>query len=436
MTEHQLFLFLAEVAVLVVAARLGGELALRVGVPQVVGELVLGICLGPSLLGLLWKGGFAALFPADPTQRNLLEIIGWMGVIFLVVISGLETRLETLRNSGRAVATGWLGGFSLPFALGFALGWLVPQKLIGAGISRPLFALFMATAMSISAIPVIARILLDLDLLKTRIGMVILSTATADDTVGWIILAVVTGLASVAHRVDFPTVLTALLGTAAFLVLAATVGQRLVDGVLGASARLRLPYAQLTAVLVLVFLGAAATQAIHVHLVLGCFVTAILVARSRHLEQSSIQAVRTIGMAFFVPFFFSYTGVKVDLTTVTGSAVPVAAAAVVVAYLGKLVGGGVGARLGGLPRWEAAAVGAGLNARGAMELVIAAVGVSIGVLTPAMFAIVVLIAATTTLTAAPMLKYCVRRQQEVNALQAASVPAELVDRVASSPDPG
>jgi Kef-type K+ transport system membrane component KefB len=189
-------------------------------------------------------------------------------------------------------------------------------------------------------------------------------------------------------------------------------------------------------VLVLVFLGAAATQAIHVHLVLGCFVTAILVARSRHLEQSSIQAVRTIGMAFFVPFFFSYTGVKVDLTTVTGSAVPVAAAAVVVAYLGKLVGGGVGARLGGLPRWEAAAVGAGLNARGAMELVIAAVGVSIGVLTPAMFAIVVLIAATTTLTAAPMLKYCVRRQQEIDTLQAASVPAELVDRVASSPDPG
>ena len=436
MTEHQLFLFLAEAAILVVAARLGGELAHRVGIAQVVGELVLGICLGPSLFGVLWKGGFAALFPADPIQRDLLEIIGWTGVIFLVIVSGLETRLEALQEAGPAVVAGWFGGFVLPFVLGFGLGWLVPDRLIGAGISRPVFALFVATAMSISAIPVIARILLDLNLLKTRIGMLILSTATADDTVGWIILAVVTGLATAGHRVDVPTVLTAFLGTAAFLILAASVGQRLVDGVLGASLRLRLPHAQLTAILALALLGAAATQAIHIHLVLGCFVMAILVARSPKLERSSVEAVRTIGMAFFVPFFFSYTGTKVDLTTVTGSAIPVAAAAIVVAYVGKLVGAGVGARLGGLPLWEAAAVGAGRNARGAMELVIAAVGVSIGVLTPAMFAIVVLIAATTTLTAAPMLKYCVRRQEELDALQEAAVPAELADRVASSPDPG
>ncbi len=436
MTEHQLFLFLAEVAVLVLAARLGGELALRIGVPQVVGELAVGICLGPSLFGLLWNDGFAALFPADPAQRNLLEIMGWLGVIFLVIVSGLETRLEILRRASRAVLSGWFGGFTLPFAMGFGLGWLVPAELIGPGISRPVFALFMATAMSISAIPVIARILLDLDLLKTRIGMVILSTATADDTVGWIILAVITGLASAAHRVDLPTVLTSLLGTAAFLLLAATVGRRVVDWSLRNAARLRLPYAQLTAILVLVLLGAAVTQAIHVHLVLGCFVTAILVARSPDLERSSVEAIRTLGMAFFVPFFFSYTGIKVDLTTVTGSAIPVAVAAVVVAYLGKLLGGGLGARAGGLPRWEAAAVGVGLNARGAMELVIAAVGLSIGVLTPAMFAIIVLIAATTTLTAAPMLKYCVRRQQETEAIGPASVPPALVDTVASSPDPG
>jgi Kef-type K+ transport system membrane component KefB len=433
-TEHQLFLFLAEVAVLVIAARFGGELALRFGIPQVVGELVVGICLGPSLFGALWAGGFHALFPDDPTQRNLLEIIGWIGVIFLVIISGLEMRLDALRRAGRAVASGWLGGFSLPFVLGFGLGWLVPADLIGEGISRPVFALFMATAMSISAIPVIARILLDLGLLKTRIGMVILSTATADDTVGWIILAVVSGLASVAHRVDVPTVLTASLGTAGFLVVAATLGQRFVDWVLGHAVPLRLPFSQLTAILVLVFLGAAITQSIHVHLVLGCFVTAILVARSPYLESSSVEAVRTIGMAFFVPFFFSYTGIKVDLTTVTGSAIPVAVAAVVVAYVGKLVGGGLGARLGGLPRWEAAAVGAGLNARGAMELVIAAVGLSIGVLTPAMFAIVVLIAATTTLTAAPMLKFCVRRQEEVDALDPPAAPATVVDRVATSQD--
>ena len=127
MTEHQLFLFLAEVAVLVLAARLGGELALRIGIPQVVGELAAGICLGPSLFGVLWKGGFAALFPADPTQRNLLEIIGWTGVIFLVIISGLETRLET--SGTRAGRSAWGGWGASSSRSPWGSGW--------AGSSRP-----------------------------------------------------------------------------------------------------------------------------------------------------------------------------------------------------------------------------------------------------------------------------------------------------------
>src|SRR5438105_4971693 len=175
MTDHQLLLFLAEVLVLVVGARLGGEIAIRVGIAQVVGELVVGICLGPSLFGKLWPGGFAALFPADPVQRGALEITSWVGVIFLVLLSGLETRLGILRRAGKAVVFGWIGGFFLPFGLGFGLGWLVPEHLIGGSVERPVFALFIATAMSISAIPVIARILIDLELFQTRIGMIIIS---------------------------------------------------------------------------------------------------------------------------------------------------------------------------------------------------------------------------------------------------------------------
>src|SRR5712692_3350352 len=376
-TEHQLFLFLVEVAVLVVAARLGGEVALRLGIAQVVGELVVGICLGPSLFGALWKGGFLALFPADPLQRGMLEILGWVGVVFLVIVSGLETRLDIMRSASRAVFSGWIGGFTLPFALGFGLGWLIPSNLVGTGVSRPVFALFVGTALAISAIPVIARILLDLDLFQTRIGVVIISTATADDTVGWIVLAVITGLASAGHRIDVGTVTTAMVGTILWVLLAFSIGQRLVNRALEMSSRLKSPHAQTSIILVLVFLGAAVTQAIHVHLVLGAFITGILISRSPHLQKEATETIRRIGFAFFIPFFFGYTGIKVDLTTITGSALLVAVAAVAVACVGKLVGGGVGAWLGGLPKWEAAAVGAGLNARGAMELVIAAIGVSI-----------------------------------------------------------
>jgi K+:H+ antiporter len=407
LTEHQLFLFLAEVVVLVVAARLGGEIALRLRIPQVVGELTAGVLIGPSLFGALWPGGFRALFPAASSQRDLLEIMGWIGVIFLVTLSGFETRLGILRRVGPAVVYGWLGGFGLPFAMGFGLGWLIPRDLIGANASRPIFAVFIATAMSISAIPVIARILIDVGLMKTKIGMIIMSTAVADDTVGWIVLAFIVGLAG--RGLDVSTVATAMIGTAVFLLFAFTIGQRLVRLALSGSLRLRLPYAQTTTMLALVLIGAAITQAIHVHLVLGTFVTGILIARSPARERVSRDAIRQIGMAFLVPFFFGYTGIKVDLTTLHGSTLGVAAAAVAVACIGKFVGGGGGARIGGLPPWEAAAVGVGLNARGAMELVIAAIGLSIGVLSLPMYSIVVLIAVLTSLMAGPMLRFCATR---------------------------
>lgn len=415
MSDHQLFLFLAEVVVLVAAARVGGEIAIRFGIAQVVGELVVGIALGPSLFGKLWPGGFAALFPKDPFQRGLLEIMSWVGVIFLVLLSGLETRLGMLRRAGRVVAFGWIGGFLLPFALGFGLGWLVPASLIGTRVGRPVFALFVATAMSISAIPVIARILMDLQLLRTKLGMIIMSTAVADDTVGWVVLAAVSGLA-ISGRVDGGTIATALIGTGAFLVLAFTLGQRLVRWAMRGSERLRIPFPQATVILLIVFAGGAITQALRVHLVLGTFVGGILIARSpgRGGNRETIEAIRRVAMAFFVPLFFGYTGIKVDLTTLTGAALPVAGAAVALAYTGKFLGAGMGARLGGLSGWESLAVGAGLNARGAMELVIAAIGLSIGVLTVPMYTIVVLIAVLTTLTAAPMLKYFVARNKSAN----------------------
>jgi Kef-type K+ transport system membrane component KefB len=412
MTEHQLFLFLVEITLVVVAARLGGELALRIGVAQVVGELVAGILLGPSLFGKLWPGGFLAVFPADPGQHELLEIMSWLGVIFLVLLAGFDTRLGMVRRAGRAVLTTWVGGFFLPFALGFGLGWLVPERLVGVGITRPVFALFVATAISISAIPVIARILMDLGLFQTRIGMVIISAAVGDDMIGWILIALVTGLA-VNHQVDGGNVAVALVGAGVFLVVAFTIGQLLVRKAFAATARLRIPHGQATLMLSIVLITGAITQSLHLHLVLGAYVGGILIYRTpwSSRDPQTIEAFRRLGMGFFAPFFFAYTGIKVDLTTLTGSTLLVAVAALLVACTGKLVGGGLGARIGGLPPWEAAAVGAGRNARGTSELVIAAIGLSIGVLTVPMYTIVVLIAVVTSLIAGPLVRFCAKRYE-------------------------
>jgi Kef-type K+ transport system membrane component KefB len=203
----------------------------------------------------------------------------------------------------------------------------------------------------------------------------------------------------------------ALAGTAAFLLVAFTLGQWLVRKAFAATHSLKVPFAQATLVLTIVFLGGAITQSIHVHLVLGSFVASILIARTpgRLQDREMVESIRRLGMGFFVPFFFAYTGIKMDVTTLTGSALWVAVAAVALACVGKLVGGAVGARVGGMSRWEALAVGAGLNARGAMELVIAAIGLSLGILTLPMYTIIVVIAVVTTLMAAPMLEAFARR---------------------------
>ena len=431
MTDDQLLRFLVELTVLFLAARIGGEVAARLRLPLHVGELLMGIALGPSLLGWLWPGAFDALFPADAATRSLLDVVSWTGVIMLALLAGLETRLGILRTAGRAVLGGWIGGFGLPFAAGLALGTAAPASLVPPGVDRPVFALFLATAMSISAIPVIARILMDLKLYRTRLGMVILSTAIADDTVGWIVLAVVAGLARGA--LELGPILRTVLLTAAFIVGAFTLGRMLVGRAIRASRRLRVPFGELSAMLMIVFALAALTQWIGVHLVLGAFVAAILIGREPDLDPDSVTAVRHLGMGLFIPFFFAYTGIKVDLTTLHGSALGFAAAAVVVACVSKIVGGWAGTRLGGLPHWEALAVGFGLNARGAMELVIAAIGLSIGVLSEPMYATIVLIAVLTTVMAAPMLQFCVRR---AGVDQEGPVPAGLEAAEAPAAEPG
>ena len=197
--------------------------------------------------------------------------------------------------------------------------------------------------------------------------------------------------------------------TVAFVVVAFTAGRKLVRHAMRFSHRRRIPYAQASMMFILVFAFAGVTQAIGVHLVLGAFVAAILVGRLDGIDKEAVASIRHVGMSFFVPFFFAYTGIKVDLTALRGEVLVFALLAVLVACLGKILGGGLGARLGGLPGWEALGVGFGLNARGAMELVIAAIGLSIGILNEATYAIIVLIAVLTTLMAAPMLKVCVRR---------------------------
>src|ERR1700733_15357346 len=196
LTEVQVLRFLIQLTLLFVIARPWGDGMKRLGQATVIGELLAGIVLGPTVLGHFAPGLHAFIVPPDVLADHLLEVVAWIGVIMLLLYTGLETDLGILRGVGRAAFSVSAFGVIIPAATGFALGWRLPAEYLAAPNERLIFSLFLAVAMSISAVPVIAKILIDLDLMRRDLGLLILGAGILDDTVGWLMLSIIAGLAA------------------------------------------------------------------------------------------------------------------------------------------------------------------------------------------------------------------------------------------------
>jgi Kef-type K+ transport system membrane component KefB len=404
-SEHQLLIFWLQILALLACARGLGALARRVGQPAVVGELAAGLLLGPSVLGALAPGVQHWLFPADPVQQSLLAGPAWIGVFLLLVLTGLETDLGLIRRLGRATALVAAGGLVIPVLAGVNLGFLVPEAFVGEAAPRAIFALFLGTAFGISALPVIARILSDLDLMRRNVAQMLLAAAMADDVVGWVMLGFVASLAR-AGRLDAGLLALRIAGTALFLALVFTAGQRGVDAALR-RVRTRgggLSGSLTAALLVAVAIGALA-HSIGLEAVFGAFIAGILLGRSRYHDSELFAHLEGLTRAFFAPLFFATAGLRVDLALFADPTLLGWGALVIAAATASKLGGAVlGGRLASLPWREAWALGAGLNARGAVQIAIAAVGLSLGVLSPHSYAVVVLMAIVTSMMAPPLLR--------------------------------
>jgi Kef-type K+ transport system membrane component KefB/nucleotide-binding universal stress UspA family protein len=394
---HSVFLLLVELALLVAMARLGAEIAKRIGLPAVVGEMSGGIALGPTLFGHYFPGAFAAVFPPTAAQFHLLDAFSAVGMTLLLLLTGLETDLRLLRNLGRAAFIASVMGMVLPFGLGFALGYFTPAEYLTDPSHRVLFSLFLATAMSISAMPVIAKILIDLDLTKRNIGLVILSAGVVDDTVGWLILSLIAGAAThgAVHVADLGITVMFLV---AFIVAAAVVLYPFLRvAVRVTSERFKAPDSDLALIISVTFLCAAATEWIGVHPVFGAFVTGVVLHQVPRLRRETVARLESFTFSVLAPIFFGIVGLRVNLWQL-GSG-HMLGLVIVVACVGKLVGCSLGAYWGGLRFWEAASIAVAMNARGAMEIVVATIGLSLGILTPQMFSIIVMVAIVTSFLA-------------------------------------
>ena len=407
--HHELLLLFAQLALLLLLARALGELASRFRLPSVVGELMAGFVLGPSLLGTIAPGAFTALFPPSAAQYHLLEVVSWLGVIMLLILTGLETDVGLILSKGRSAAAISLGGIIVPFATGVSLGFILPQEFIAAPDQRLVFALFIGTAMSISAIPVIAKVLMEMNVIRRDIGQVTLAAGMIDDTIGWILLSVVAGMAA-SGQVNLATAGRAVLSVALVLVIAFTVGRRAVAAIIrSVDNRIGSDTSKITALMVLALGAGAITHLMGLEAVLGAFIVGILVGQVKRFDDRVRHAFEQVTLGVFAPIFFAASGLRVNLAELADPSVfGVGMLVLAIAIFGKFAGAYAGAKVGRLGHWEALSLGAGMNARGAMEIIVATIGLSLGILTPQMYSIILMVAIVTSLMAPPILRWTLR----------------------------
>jgi Kef-type K+ transport system membrane component KefB/nucleotide-binding universal stress UspA family protein len=403
-------LFLSQIVVLMLSGRLLGEAMLRIGQPAVMGQLLAGVILGPSLLGLVWPDLQHALFPSSPTQKSMLDAISQFGILLLLLLTGMETDLKLVRKVGAAAISVSLTGVAVPFACGVALGEFLPESLLPRPDQRLLTSLFLGTALSISSIKIVAAIVRDMKFTRRNLGQVIVASAILEDSIGWIIIAITFGLAQ-AGTIDVLNVAKSVLGAAAFMAVSLTVGRRMVFWLIRwANDSFASEFAVITMILGIMGVMALTTHAIGVHTVLGAFVSGILIGESPILTRHIDQQLRGLIMAFFMPVFFGVAGLSADLTILTSTTLLLMTLGLIaIASIGKFAGAFIGGEIGGLSKAESLAIACGMNARGSTEVIVASIGLAMGALSQNLFTMIVAMAITTTMAMPPMLRWALAR---------------------------
>lgn len=400
--SHTVLVLLVQLTLLLGLARLLGTLCARIRMPAIVGELLAGVLVGPSVFGHLLPALSRWVFPPQPDQQHLLDAIGQLGVLLLVGLAGSHVNLRYMRSHAGTVAKISGMAFVIPLAMGVGAGVVLARPLRSEGSHPLIFAFFLAIALAVTAIPVIAKTLLDLGLMQRSIGQLILSSGAVDDALGWMLLSVVAALS-----VRGPSVSGVLLsvGAVAAAALAVMVCRRPIRALVRRAADSGEP-ATVTATVVIVLLaGAVTTQALGLEAILGAFLCGMVVASCR-LPAELVRPLDTTVLAVLAPIYFAAAGLRMDLGALSDPKVLGTGLAVLaIATVSKFAGAYLGGRLSGLDSRFCIALGAGMNARGVIEVVISGIGLSLGILSPAAYTVLILVALITSLTAPPLLRW-------------------------------
>ncbi|MCW3084214.1 MAG: Kef-type transport system rane protein [Bacteroidetes bacterium] len=403
LAHNELIVLLLSISAMLIISRIFAELGKKLKLPVVMGELIVGIILGPTVLGMLCPDIFTYLFPRTGNIPIALDGIFSLSVIMLLFVAGMEVQLSLVLKQGKVAVYTSLFSMVIPFFTGFAVAWFFPEIFSISNEPAPklLFALFFGTALSISALPVIARILMDMNLFKTNIGMVIIASAMFNDLIGWLIFSMVLSLTNgAAEHLSIWYTIGYIIGFGLFML---TIGKRIIDKTLPwMQTKLSWPGGVLSISLGICLLSAAFTEAINIHAILGAFIAGIAFGDSVHLREQAREIIHQFVTNFFAPLFFVSIGLKVNF--IENFDPLIVAIVLVLAYVGKVLGATIGARVGGMSKKHSWAVGFGMNARGAMEIILGTLALNAGLISKPIFVALVIMALVTSLTSGPLMK--------------------------------
>ena len=409
--ESVLLTVIVQLIVIIAVARIFGTIFRRyLGQPQVCGEIAAGLLLGPSLFGRLFPGLFEQVF--RPSVGPFFSVLSQVGLILLMFLIGLEFDFGHLRSHGHIAVSVSLAGILLPFGLGLAVAQVL-HPYVGQNINRLGFSLFVATALSITALPVLGRMLVEFNLGRTRLGSLTITAAAADDATGWTLLALVSAIV----RSSFDpfatlTMVAETLAFASFMILAVRPLLRRWTTRTFETGGGEISLSALAFLLILIFTAAAITNVIGVFSVFGAFLLGAILYDQHEFREAVMRRLRDFVTVFFLPIFFTYTGLRTDIGVMHGGLLWALCGLVLVAAIAGKIGGCTAAALfNGLPSREAWSVGVLMNTRGLMELIVVNLGHEMGVIPPSVFFMLVLMAVVTTYMTSPLLRRLIRKTE-------------------------
>jgi Kef-type K+ transport system membrane component KefB len=400
--QDPLAILLAQIVMIILVARLFGWIFKKIGQPTVIGEIIAGIVLGPSLVGLYFPGFSAAIFPVESLGN--LKFLSQIGLILFMFVIGMELDIKVLKNKASEAIVISHASIVIPFAMGIGLSYFVYNKFAPVGVEFLSFSLFMGIAMSITAFPVLARIVQERGIHKTKLGSIVITCAAADDITAWCLLAVVIAIVKAGNFIGSLYVISlAVLYVLAMIFIVKPFLKRIGD-LYGSKDNIGKPV--MAIFFLFLILSSYATEVIGIHALFGAFMMGSIMPDVSKFRMIFIEKVEDVAVILLLPLFFVYTGLQTEIGLINDPYLwKVTAAIIAVAVIGKFLGSALAARFVGQNWKDSLTIGALMNTRGLMELIVLNIGLELKVLTPEVFAMMVIMALVTTFMTGPALDF-------------------------------